>query len=289
MSLADEPTRTLDHVRRAPAGHSPLMPEGATPQGLAAATGRAPILRLDGVSRRFGTVLALDRVSFEAPAGQVLGVIGRSGSGKSTLLRCLNGLERPDEGVVEVEGCDIARLSERQSQQARRRCGTVFQHFNLLSARTVAQNVALPLRIAGWSRADRARRTDELLDLVGLSAKAAAYPAQLSGGQRQRVGIARALAARPSLLLCDEATSALDPETTRSIVALLRDVNRRFGLAIVFVTHEMGVLRQIADRVVVLDHGRVVEQGTAAEVLAAPRSAVTASLLGSLHAEAVAA
>ena len=250
---------------------------------------RPPTLRLAGVSRRFGAVQALDGVSFEAPAGQILGVIGRSGSGKSTLVRCLNGLERPDAGVVEIEGRDIAHLSEPALRQMRQRSGTVFQHFNLLSARTAAQNVELPLRIAGWERPDRIRRVAELLDLVGLSAKAHAYPAQLSGGQKQRVGIARALAARPSLLLSDEATSALDPETTRSIVALLRDVNRRLGLTIVFVTHEMGVLRSIADRVVVLDHGRVVEQGAAADVLGAPRSEVTASLLRSLDPEAVAA
>lgn len=249
----------------------------------------APILRLDRVSRRFGAVQALDGVSFEAPTGKILGVIGRSGSGKSTLVRCLNGLERPDEGAVEIEGRDIARLSECQLRQVRRRSGTVFQHFNLLSAKTAAQNVALPLRIAGWTRTDRARRVGELLDLVGLSAKADAYPAQLSGGQKQRVGIARALAAGPSLLLSDEATSALDPETTRSVVALLRDINRRLGLTIVFVTHEMAVLRLIADRVVVLDHGRVVEQGPAAAVLATPRSDVTASLLRSLHPEDVAA
>jgi D-methionine transport system ATP-binding protein len=257
------------------------MPDGAAL--------RAPILRLDGVSRRFGAVQALDRVSFEAPSGQILGVIGRSGSGKSTLVRCLNGLERPDAGVVEIAGRDIARLSERELRQVRQQCGTVFQHFNLLSAKTAAQNIALPLRIAGWPAADRARRVAELLDLVGLSAKADAYPAQLSGGQKQRVGIARALAARPSLLLSDEATSALDPETTRAVVALLRDINRRLGLTIIFVTHEMSVLRLIADRVVVLDHGRVVEQGVAAEILAAPRSEVTASLLRALHAEAVAA
>ncbi len=248
---------------------------------------RTPTLRLDGVSRRFGGVQALDRVSFEAPAGQILGVIGRSGSGKSTLVRCLNGLEHPDAGVVAFEGRDIARLSERELRHVRRRSGTVFQHFNLLSAKTAAQNIALPLRIADWPRADRARRVAELLELVGLAARAGAYPAQLSGGQKQRVGIARALAARPSLLLSDEATSALDPETTRSIVALLRDINRRLGLTIVFVTHEMSVLRRIADRVVVLDHGRVVEQGAASEVLAAPRSDVTASLLRSLHPEAI--
>ena len=260
------------------------MPDGAfvAPEAVRVAP---PVVRLRGVSRRFGAVQALDDVEFEVAAGEVLGIIGRSGAGKSTLIRCLNGLERPDRGTVEIDGQDVTALDERGLRRLRRRVGMVFQHFNLLSARTVAQNVALPLRIDGWGRATRSRRVGELLELVGLAGKADAYPAQLSGGQKQRVGIARALAAEPNLLLCDEATSALDPETTRSILALLREVNRRLGLTIVLITHEMEVVRAIADRVVVLDHGRVAEQGRVWEVFAQPRAAVTRSLLQTLRPE----
>ena len=211
--------------------------------------------------------------------GEVLGLIGRSGAGKSTLVRCINGLERPDSGAVELDGRDIAALPERELPAVRRRIGMVFQHFNLLSAKTVAGNVELPLRIAGAPAAARRARTAELLDMVGLSAKAAAYPAQLSGGQKQRVGIARALAASPTLLLSDEATSALDPETTRDVLRLLRDINRRLGLTVVLITHEMSVVREIADRVIVLDHGRVAEEGFVREVFASPCSEVARSML----------
>ncbi len=253
----------------------------------AAVTG--PVLFLDGVSRRFGEVLALDGVSLQVGRGEVLGIIGRSGAGKSTLIRCLNGLERPDSGKVEFEGQDLSRLGERGLQPLRRRIGMVFQHFNLLSARTVAQNVALPLRIAGVARGARAARVRELLELVGLPDKADAYPAQLSGGQKQRVGIARALAAGPSLLLCDEATSALDPETTRAILALLRDIRRRLGLSIVLITHEMSVVRAIADTVAVMEAGRIVERGPVDEVLAAPRHPLTRRLLAGTRPELPAA
>lgn len=242
-------------------------------------------MRLRGVSHKFGMVQALDDIGFEVAAGEVLGIIGRSGAGKSTLIRCLNGLERPDCGTVEIDGQDITQLDERALQRLRRSIGMIFQQFNLLSAKTVAQNVALPLKIDGWPRAARARRVGELLDLVGLAGKADAYPAQLSGGQKQRVGIARALAAKPKLLLCDEATSALDPETTRAILALLREVNQRLGLTIVLITHEMEVVRAIADRVVVLDHGRIAERGRVWEVFAEPRAAVTQGLLQTLRPE----
>lgn len=255
------------------------MPEGLSPSPSTATSASAPVVRLRDVSRRFGGVLALDGVSFDVDAGEIVGIIGRSGAGKSTLIRCLNGLERPDLGSVEINGEDITRLDERGLRHLRRRIGMIFQHFNLLSAKTVAQNVALPLRIDGRPRAERDRRVAELLDLVGLAGKADAFPARLSGGQKQRVGIARALAASPSLLLSDEATSALDPETTRSILALLRQINRRFGLTIVLITHDMAVVRAIADRVLVLDQGRVVEQGTVREVFAAPQATVTRSLL----------
>lgn len=215
------------------------------------------VVRLQGVSRRFGQTQALRNVSLTVQKGEILGLIGRSGAGKSTLIRCLNGLEQPDEGVIEIEGRRITGLSEQQLQAVRSRVGMVFQHFNLLSAKTVAQNVALPLKIAGMEKAQRNQRVAELLALVGLSDKAGHYPAALSGGQKQRVGIARALAASPALLLCDEATSALDPETTRSILALLKSLNQQLGITILLITHEMEVIKSVAHRVAVIDAGRL--------------------------------
>ncbi|MDX8434562.1 methionine ABC transporter ATP-binding protein [Mesorhizobium abyssinicae] len=244
---------------------------------------REDVVRLVDLKRRFGATPALDGVSLTVRKGEILGIIGRSGAGKSTLIRCLNGLERPDTGEVVIEGREIGRLGERELQPLRRRIGMIFQHFNLLSAKTVEDNVALPLKIEGRPRAERLARAAELLDLVGLSEKAKAYPAALSGGQKQRVGIARALAARPALLLSDEATSALDPETTRSILALLKDINRRLGLTILLITHEMEVIRSIADRVAVIDAGRIVEEGPVWSVFADPRSAITRSLLGGIR------
>ena len=242
--------------------------------------GPQPVVRLAGVTRRFGDMPALDGVSLAVSPGEVVGIIGRSGAGKSTLIRCLNGLERPDAGEVEILGQSLRDLPERELRRMRGRIGMIFQHFNLLSAKTVAENVALPLRIAGVGRARRAERVAELLRLVGLDGKAGSYPAQLSGGQKQRVGIARALAAEPALLLSDEATSALDPETTASILDLLRAINRQLGLTVVLITHEMSVVRAVADRVIVLDRGRVVEEGATAQVFAAPVSELTRRLIG---------
>ncbi|WP_159715923.1 methionine ABC transporter ATP-binding protein [Geminicoccus flavidas] len=242
-----------------------------------------PIVQVVEAQRHFGATAALNGVSLSVDRGEVLGIIGRSGAGKSTLIRCLNGLERLDSGQVQIEGRDITGLDERQLQPVRRRIGMIFQHFNLLAAKTVAANVALPLKIAGVPAARRQARVRELLELVGLANRADAYPAQLSGGQKQRVGIARALAAEPVLLLCDEATSALDPETTGSILALLKDINRKLGLTIVLITHEMEVIRKVADRVVVLDQGRIVEEGPVWQVFAAPSSPTTQSLLQSLR------
>lgn len=241
------------------------------------------VVRLTELKRRFGATPALDGVSLTVRKGEILGIIGRSGAGKSTLIRCLNGLERPDSGQVFIEGREISRLGERELQPLRRRIGMIFQHFNLLSAKTVEENVALPLKIEGRPKAERLARAAELLDLVGLSEKANAYPSSLSGGQKQRVGIARALAARPALLLSDEATSALDPETTRSILALLKDINRQLGLTILLITHEMEVIRSIADRVAVIDAGRIVEEGPVWSVFADPRSDITSSLLGAIR------
>lgn len=246
-------------------------------------------IRLQGLGKHYlagrQAVQALHDINLEIRRGEVFGIIGRSGAGKSSLLRSLNRLERPSAGQVLVDGEDIGAFDAARLAQLRQRTGMIFQHFNLMASRSVGDNVALPLRLAGVPRAERDRRVAELLQLVGLADKRDAFPAQLSGGQKQRVGIARALVLQPNLLLCDEATSALDPESTQSILALLRDINRRLGLTIVLITHEMEVIRDLCDRVVVLDGGHVVEQGEVWEVFGAPRHAVTRSLLGTLHHE----
>ncbi|WP_277980623.1 methionine ABC transporter ATP-binding protein [Sphingomonas phyllosphaerae] len=239
------------------------------------------MIALERVSKTFpdGT-LALDEVTLEVPRGAVFGVIGRSGAGKSTLLRLLNGLERASAGEVRVDGAALSTLDAAGLRALRRRVGMIFQSFGLLANRTVAGNVALPLELADVPRAERDARVAALLARVGLADKAGAYPARLSGGQRQRVGIARALATRPDILLCDEATSALDPETTRSVLALLGELNRELGLTIVLITHELTVVRAICDEVAVIDRGRVVESGATDAVLGDARHAATLALLG---------
>lgn len=243
----------------------------------------APVVALSSVSRSFGPTRALDDLSLTVRRGEILGIIGRSGAGKSTLIRCLNGLERPDRGHIEIEGRDIVGLSESELQPIRRKIGMIFQHFNLMSAKTVMDNVALPLKIAGWSKTERRTRALELLDLVGLADKANSYPSALSGGQKQRVGIARALSARPALLLSDEATSALDPETTRSILTLLKDINRKLGVTVVLITHEMEVVRTVGDRVAVLEAGRIVEEGDVGRIFSDPKTELTQSLLSGVR------
>ncbi|MFG3104075.1 methionine ABC transporter ATP-binding protein [Streptomyces sp. NPDC048182] len=229
-------------------------------------------------------VTALDGVDLHVREGEVFGVIGQSGAGKSSLIRCVNLLERPTSGTVTVAGRDLTALAGRgpragrELRQACSRIGMVFQHFNLLSTRTVRDNVELPLEILGHSGKERSRKALELLDLVGLADKAKAYPAQLSGGQKQRVGIARALAGDPEVLLSDEATSALDPETTRSILQLLRDLNRQLGLTVLLITHEMNVVKSVCDSAALMECGRIVESGTVGELLATPGSALAAAL-----------
>ena len=226
-----------------------------------------------------GPVEALRGVDLAVQQGEVYGIIGRSGAGKSSLVRVINLLNRPTSGQVIVGGRDLTTLDGDALRVARRDIGIVFQHFNLLSSRTVFDNVALPLEIAGLKRVEIESRVGPLLELVGLSALRDRYPAQISGGQKQRVGIARALANRPKVLLSDEATSALDPETTRSILALLRQINREFGLTIVLITHQMQVIKQVADRVAVIDAGRIVESGAVIDVFTRPRHATTRSLI----------
>ncbi|WP_018656955.1 methionine ABC transporter ATP-binding protein [Actinomadura flavalba] len=223
-------------------------------------------------------VTAVDAVDLSVRAGEVHGVLGRSGAGKSTLLRCVNLLERPDAGRVVVDGQDLLALSGGRLRKARQRIGMIHQHFGLLSSRTVAGNVAFPLEVMGVPRAERAERVRELLGLVGLTEHAAAYPAQISGGQKQRVGIARALAGRPNVLLSDEATSALDPETTASILELLRDLNRRLGLTILLITHEMDVVKRICDSAAIMRDGRITESGPVRELLMRPGSELARGL-----------
>ncbi|MBR0725422.1 methionine ABC transporter ATP-binding protein [Bradyrhizobium manausense] len=224
-------------------------------------------------------VNALQGIDFAIARGSITGVIGRSGAGKSSLVRLINGLEKPTTGRVVVNNRDISALTGRDLRLAQRSIGMIFQHFNLLSSRTAANNIALPLEIAGWSKADIKARVTELLALVGIADKHDRYPSELSGGQKQRVGIARALATRPSVLLSDEATSALDPQTTRAILDLLANINRELGVTIVLITHEMSVVRQLAKEVVVLDAGRVVESGHVADIFTQPEHPITQSFL----------
>ena len=237
------------------------------------------MIQLQGITQAYGLHEALRGIDLDVAPGEIFGIIGRSGAGKSSLVRTINLLNRPKAGKVIVGGRELTALPEAQLRAARREIGLIFQHFNLLSSRTVAQNVALPLELAGVAPAEIRRRVDELLDLVGLADMRDRYPSQISGGQKQRVGIARALANRPKVLLSDEATSALDPETTRSILGLLKQVNREFGLTIVLITHQMQVIKQVADRVAVIDAGRIVEQGPVIEVFTRPRHATTRSLI----------
>ena len=226
-----------------------------------------------------GPVHALRSINLEIASGEVFGIIGRSGAGKSSLVRCLNLLNRPTEGKVMVHGRDLMQLSNAELRAARRDIGMVFQHFNLLSSRTVYDNVALPLELAGVSKEEIYQRVTPLLELVGLDHLSDRYPAQISGGQKQRVGIARALASNPKVLLSDEATSALDPETTRSILDLLRKVNRELGVTVVLITHQMLVIKQIADRVAVIDGGEIAELGPVIDVFTKPQQSITKSLI----------
>ncbi len=246
------------------------------------------MIKLSNITKVFQqgnrTVQALNNVSLHVPAGQIYGVIGASGAGKSTLIRCVNLLERPTQGSVLVDGQELTTLSEGQLTKARRQIGMIFQHFNLLSSRTVFGNVALPLELDNTPREEVKRRVTELLDLVGLSEKHDVYPANLSGGQKQRVAIARALASNPKVLLCDEATSALDPATTRSILELLKDINRRLGLTILLITHEMDVVKRICDCVAVISNGELIEQDTVSEVFSHPKTPLAQQFIQStLH------
>ena len=235
-----------------------------------------PIIKIQHLNKEFKLketdVHALSDVSLDIYKGDIYGIIGMSGAGKSTLVRCLNFLERPTSGKVIVDGKDLAELSEKQLREARKNIGMIFQHFNLLMQRSVIDNVCFPMEIAGLKKKEAREKAMEYLKIVGLEEKAYAYPAQLSGGQKQRVAIARVLASDPTILLCDEATSALDPQTTKSILQLLKEINQKYGITIVVITHEMAVVQEICSHVAIIDHGKLAEHGTVEQIFQAPKS-----------------
>lgn len=229
-----------------------------------------------------GAVHALKGINLDIAKGEIYGIIGLSGAGKSTLVRCINMLERPTAGEVFVDGQDMTKLSEDELREARKSIGMIFQHFNLLSSATVYDNIAFPLTLSKTSAAEIKSKVTPLLELVGLKDKANQYPAQLSGGQKQRVGIARALTGNPKVLLCDEATSALDPQTTKSILALIRDINRKLSLTVVVITHEMQVIKEICDKVAVISDGVIAERGSVLDVFTNPRHEITKEFISVL-------
>ena len=243
------------------------------------------MIKLNNITKIFTLpdkkLTALDNVSLHVPKGQICGVIGASGAGKSTLIRCVNLLERPTHGAVIIDDVDLTQLSDAELVKTRRQIGMIFQHFNLLTSRTVFENVALPLELENKSKAEIQEKTTALLALVGLSNKHNVYPANLSGGQKQRVAIARALASDPKVLLCDEATSALDPATTQSILKLLKEINRTLGITILLITHEMEVVKRICDQVAVIDKGRLIEQGTVSEIFSNPKTELAQEFISS--------
>lgn len=243
----------------------------------------AEMIEVRDLSKTFetddGKVEALQNITLSIQAGDIYGIIGMSGAGKSTLVRCLNFLERPTSGTVEIEGKDLGTMTEAQLRATRREISMIFQHFNLLMQKNVIDNICFPLVIGGMKKKDAKKRAKELLEIVELSDKASAYPSQLSGGQKQRVAIARALAANPKILLCDEATSALDPRTTQSILQLLKEINKKYGITIVIITHEMSVVREICSHVAIIGEGHLVEQGRVAEIFAHPKTAEAKELI----------
>ena len=241
------------------------------------------MIRLENVSKTFTDsnkeVHAVNNVSLTINDGDIFGIIGFSGAGKSTLVRCINLLEKPTDGKVFVDDAEITALSGKELRKARKKIGMIFQHFNLMPSRTIFGNVAYPLRGSGLSKEEIREKVHHLLELVGISEKENAFPSQLSGGQKQRVAIARALANDPSILLCDEATSALDPQTTKSILKLLQQLNQTLGITVVVITHEMAVVKEICNRVAVMDHGDVVEEGEVFHVFASPKESLTRSFI----------
>lgn len=241
------------------------------------------MIEIKNLSKTFktadGSLDALKNVSLTINDGDIYGIIGMSGAGKSTLVRCINMLERPTEGQILIDGVDMGALSSKQLRDARRNITMIFQGFNLLMQRNCLKNICFPLELEGMKKEDAKKRALELLEIVGLPDKAKAYPAQLSGGQQQRIAIARALATNPKVLLCDEATSALDPNTTHSILNLIRDINKKLGITVIIITHQMSVVEETCNRVAILDNGTVVEQGEVSTVFAHPQSAAAKRLV----------
>ena len=242
-----------------------------------------PIIRLEGLGKQFstanGTVTALEDINLEIKSGEIFGIIGLSGAGKSTLVRCINYLEVPTSGKVIFQDKNLSAMSDKQKRLARQSMGMIFQQFNLLSQRNVLQNICFPMEIAGTGRAEARKRAEELLALVGLEDRVKAYPAQLSGGQKQRVAIARAMATNPRVLLCDEATSALDPNTTKSILQLLKRINREMGVTVIVITHEMAVIEAICDKVAIIDHSHIAEVGKVSDIFSGPKSEIGRQLI----------
>lgn len=244
------------------------------------------MIKISNLSKTYetkkGSVTGVDDVTLTVDKGEVFGIVGYSGAGKSSLLRCMNMLERPTSGTVEIAGVDLTQLKGEGLRQARLKIGIIFQHFYLISQKTVSENIAFALKAAKLPKDQAAKRVDELLDMVGLTDKKDVYPSQLSGGQKQRVGIARALANNPSVLLCDEATSALDPNTTLSILRLLKKINRELNITIVLITHEMNVVKEICDRMAVMQQGRVIEEGEVYDLFSAPKTELTKEFISSV-------
>ena len=255
----------------------------STPEERSESAENRPIIEIRGLGKWFdtknGRIDALRDINLSIEKGEIFGIIGRSGAGKSTLVRCINMLERPTEGKVYFEGRDMGALSQGQLNIVRRSMGMIFQQFNLLMQRNALDNVCFPMELAGVSRAKARKKAAEMLELVGLEKRASAYPSQLSGGQKQRVAIARALSTEPRVLLCDEATSALDPETTDSILRLIRDINKRLGITAVVITHEMDVIEKICSKVAIISKGVIAETGTVNEVFFHPRSEIARRLV----------
>jgi len=241
------------------------------------------MIQFKNISRHYQlkgqTIRALDQVNLQIPDGSIFGIIGYSGAGKSTLIRLINLLERPNEGQVIINNTDFTALSAKALRQERANIGMIFQHFNLLQTKTVAANIEMPMKLLGWSAAEREKRLNELLEFIDLKHKKDAYPDELSGGQKQRVGIARALANHPKILLCDEATSALDPQTTQSVLELLKKINREQGITIVMVTHEMDVIESVCDYVAVMEHGQVIETGSTLDIFSQPQHPTTKNFI----------
>ena len=242
-----------------------------------------PLIQIKDLEKQYtsknATVTALSRINLNVNEGEIYGIIGMSGAGKSTLVRCINYLEKPTSGSVIIGDKDLSKLNEKELRQVRQNIGMIFQQFNLLMQRSVEDNVCFPLEIGGTNKKEARKRAHELLELVGLSDKSKSYPSQLSGGQKQRVAIARALATSPKILLCDEATSALDPTTTRSILSLLKEINKNLGITIVIITHEMAVVEEICDYVAIVDRGILAEQGAVEEVFSNPKTEVAKKLV----------